>query len=156
MSIFGAKSRAARGCASKLAYGRRIDPAIGNYEYINPPAAWYECAEGLCVFDGAPCAGGVEPIPYGVPGDFTFFRYVAENLPLPNGRTEASAPTERFTVLPMVRAILQLHPAGESAASIPTEILRGRRSLCKIVFASCAGGVLPRPYAKLSILLRHV
>ena len=27
MPIFGAKSRAARGCASKLACGRRIDPA---------------------------------------------------------------------------------------------------------------------------------
>ncbi len=32
MPIFGAKSRAARGCASKLARGRRIDPAIRNYK----------------------------------------------------------------------------------------------------------------------------
>ena len=30
MPIFGAKSRAARGCASKLACGRRIDPAMRN------------------------------------------------------------------------------------------------------------------------------
>ena len=32
MPIFGAKSRAARGCASKLACGRRIDPAGGSHK----------------------------------------------------------------------------------------------------------------------------
>ena len=32
MPIFGAKSRAARGCASKLACGRRIGP-LGSYEF---------------------------------------------------------------------------------------------------------------------------
>ena len=32
MPIFGAKSRAKRGCASKLACGRRIGP-LGSYEF---------------------------------------------------------------------------------------------------------------------------
>ena len=32
MPIFGAKSRAARGCASKLACGRRIEPATRNHK----------------------------------------------------------------------------------------------------------------------------
>ena len=36
MPIFGAKSRAARGCASKLACGRRIDPAEHNCKIANP------------------------------------------------------------------------------------------------------------------------
>ena len=80
MPIFGAKSRAARGCASKLACGRRINPH------------------------------GARP----------FLRYVAASPQLPNGRTEASAPTKRFTLSPMVRADLQLHLAGESAALPPT------------------------------------
>ena len=35
MPIFGAKSRAARGCASKLACGRRIDPAMRNHKIAN-------------------------------------------------------------------------------------------------------------------------
>ena len=35
MPIFGAKSRAARGCASKLACGRRIDPATRNRKIVH-------------------------------------------------------------------------------------------------------------------------
>ena len=41
-----------------------------------------------------------------------FLRYAAANLSLPNGRTGSSAPTEPFSVLPMVCAILRLHSAG--------------------------------------------
>ena len=54
-------------------------------------------------------------------------------------RTDANthAPTERYAFSPMVRAILRLHSAGESAASTPTDILRYRRSLCGFVLASC-------------------
>ena len=59
MPILGAKSHAARGCASKLACGRRIDPH----------------------------------------GAHSISRNVAANLPLPNGRTGSSAPTEPFSVL---------------------------------------------------------
>ena len=72
MPIFCAKSRAARGCASKLACGRRID----------------------------------------LHGAHSISRNVAANLPLPHGRTGSSAPTEPFSVLPMVCAILRLHSAG--------------------------------------------
>ena len=67
---------------------------------------------------------------------------------LPHGRTGSSAPTGRFTVSPMVCAILRLRAAGSMWASTPTEILRGRRSLCDFAGARRAGGVEPRPYAK--------
>ena len=107
MPIFGAKSRAARGCASKLACGRRIDP-----QEARP-----------------------------------FLRYAATNLPLPNGRTETSAPTGRCAGSPKMRAILWLHPAGSMWASTPTEILCCRHSLCNIGGAPCAGGVEPLPYS---------
>ena len=93
MPIFGAKSRAARGCASKLACGRRID------------------------------RHNARPI----------LRYIAANLPLPHGRTEASAPTKRCAVLPKMRAILRLRAAGESAASTPTDVLR----CCRLVVRFC-------------------
>ena len=72
MPIFCAKSRAVRGCASKPACGRRIDPH----------------------------------------GAHSISRNVAANLPLSNGRTGSSAPTEPFSVLTMVCAILRLHSAG--------------------------------------------
>ena len=55
--------------------------------------------------------GGVLPLPYGTSGNIAFFRYIAANLLLPIGRTEASAPTGRFTVSPKKRAILRLRPA---------------------------------------------
>ena len=106
----------------------------------------------LCNFDGAFCAGGVVPLPFGVSDNFTFLRYVAANLRLPNGRTGSSAPTGRCAFSPMVRANLRLHPAGSMWASTPTGILRGRHPLCEVVFASCAGGVEPRPYANLKVL----
>ena len=105
MSIFGAKSRAARGCASKLACGRRIDPRAAR----------------------------------------PFLQYVAANLPLPNGRTEASAPTGRFAFSPMVFAILRLHTAGSMWASTPTDVLRCCRSLHDFADAPCAGGASPSP-----------
>ena len=64
---------------------------------------------------------------------------------VPIGRTEASAPTGRCAFSPKMRAILRLHPAGESAASTPTDILRCRRSLCVFDCAFCAGGASPSP-----------
>ncbi len=132
----------------------------------------------LCNFDGAFCAGGVEPLPYGVSDNFTFLRYVAANLRLPNGRTGSSAPTGRCAFSPMVRANLRLHPAGSMWASTPTNVVRIRigasvfagayRRADRVVrpygyipfrigahrFAtSCrAGGVEPRPYANLMVL----
>ena len=52
----------------------------------------------LCDFVIASCAGGVEPLPYGVSGDAAFFTIRCGKPPqLPNGRTEASAPTEDNT-----------------------------------------------------------
>ena len=72
-----------------------------------------------------------------------FLRYAAANLRLPNGRTEASAPTGRFTLPPMVGALLQLHPVGESTASTPTEILGCRHTLYDFAGAFCAGGQAP-------------
>ena len=59
-------------------------------------------------------------------GQFYVFTSIAANPQLPHGRTEVSAPTGRFTVSPMVRAILRLHTAGESAASTPTNVVRIR------------------------------
>ena len=45
-------------------------------------------------------------------------------------------------------AILQLHSAGESAASTPTDVIRGCRSLYIFAIAYRAGGVEPRPYGE--------
>ena len=73
-------------------------------------------------------------------------RCIAANLQMPRGRTEASAPTGRFTFSPKMRAILQLHFAGSMWASTPTDVLRYRRLLCGFVGAPRAGGVEPRPY----------
>ena len=95
MPIFGAKSRAARGCASKLACGRRIDPHAAH----------------------------------------PFLRYVAAKLPLPYGRTEASAPTGHGACSLTAVAIMQLCPAGESAASTATGVLRCRRLAVR--FCAC-------------------
>ena len=98
-----------------------------------------------------------------------FLRYVAANPRLPNGRTEASAPTGRFTILPMGFAILQLCSAGSMrrpqasfeaqprAARLlapkmgidPYGILRCRRTLYDFAAASCAGGVEPLPYGSI-------
>ena len=64
---------------------------------------------------------------------------------VPIGRTEASAPTGRCAFSPKMRAILRLHPAGESAASTPTNIFRCRRSLCVFDCAFCTGGASPSP-----------
>ena len=76
-------------------------------------------------------------------------RCIAANLQMPRGRTEASAPTGRFTFSPKMRAILQLHFAGSMWASTPTDVLRYRRLLCGFVGAPRAGGVEPCPYADL-------
>ena len=46
MPIFGAKSRAKRGCASKLACGRRIGP-LGSYEF----AEEYRKSTAICRVD---------------------------------------------------------------------------------------------------------
>ena len=78
-----------------------------------------------------------------------FLRYVAANPRFPHGRTGSSAPTGRFTILPMGFAILQLCSAGESGASTPTEILRCRRTLYDFVIVFRAGGVEPRPYGSI-------
>ena len=82
-----------------------------------------------------------------------FLRNIVANSLLPHGRTEASAPTGRFAFSPMVFAILRLHTAGESAASTPTEISRGRRALCDFVTAFCAGGASPAPTLRRNALL---
>ena len=66
--------------------------------WASTPTDRLRCRCSLCEFVGAPCAGGVEPLPYGVTGNIAFLRYAAANLPLPNGRTEASAPTRTLRV----------------------------------------------------------
>ena len=85
-------------------------------------------------------------------GQFYVFTSIAANPQLPHGRTEVSAPTERFSFSPMVRAILRLHTAGESAASTPTEILRCRRLLCGFGGAPCAGGASPSPTLRRNVV----
>ena len=90
MPIFGAKSRAARGCASKLACGRRIDPHAARpflqYVAANLPlpngrtgssaptgrCAWSPMAR--CNFVIAPCRGerGIDPY-----GRITMLPFVA-------------------------------------------------------------------------------
>ena len=72
-----------------------------------------------------------------------FLRNATANLRLPDGRTEASAPTGRFTFSPKMRAILRLHTAGSMWASTPTNALRGRRSLRGFVSAFCRAGQAP-------------
>ena len=74
-----------------------------------------------------------------------YLRYAAANLPLPNGRTEASAPTGRCAFSLKMHTILRLHSAGESAASTPTDRLHCRCSLCDFDGAPCAGGASPSP-----------
>ena len=46
MHIFGAKSRAARGCASKLACGRRIDPCGGHIRFYDTLRQICDCPSG--------------------------------------------------------------------------------------------------------------
>ena len=81
-----------------------------------------------------------------------FSRSPSANPQLPHGRTEASAPTGRFSFSPMVRAILRLHTAGESAASTLTEILRCRRLLRGFGGAPCAGGASPSPTLRRNVV----
>ena len=103
------------------------------------------CRRSSCEFVDAPCVGRTEPLPCGVSGNFTFLRYAVANLPLHNGRTEASAPTERFSVSPMACAILRLHAAGSMWASTPTDALRGCRSLYDFAIARCTEGASTPP-----------
>ena len=81
MPIFGAKSRAARGCASKLACGRRIDPydarpflrnVAANLSLpkradrvVRPYRTLCVFAEGICNFAIAYCRVDVGIDPYG-------------------------------------------------------------------------------------------
>ena len=122
----------------------RLHPA--GSMWASTPTDALRCCRSLCKFVFAFRAGGVEPLPYGVSGDAAFFTIRCGKPPqLPIGRTEASAPTGRCAFSPKMRAILRLHPAGESAASTPTDILRCRRSLCVFDCAFCAGGASPSP-----------
>ena len=59
-------------------------------------------------------------------------RCIAANLQMPHGRTEASAPTGRFTGSPMAGAILRLRIAGSMWASTPTDVLHYRRECVQI------------------------
>ena len=58
-------------------------------------------------------------------------------------------PYRTFCVFAEHYTILRSRPAGESAASTPTDILRCCRSSCGFVGASDAGGAEPLPYAGL-------
>ena len=85
MPIFGAKSRAARGCASKLACGRRIDPFGGHIRFydtlrqicdcpradrvVRPYRMFFNFAENACNFAIVFCRGERGIDPYGISGD---------------------------------------------------------------------------------------
>ena len=85
MPIFGAKSRAARGCASKLACGRRIDPFGGHIRFydtlrqicdcpradrvVRPYRTFCVFADGACNFAIVFCRGERGIDPYGISGD---------------------------------------------------------------------------------------
>ena len=79
-------------------------------------------------------------------GQFYVFTSIAANPQLPHGRTEVSAPTGRFTVSPMVRAILRLHTAGESAASTPTERFSLSPVVARVWRCTLRGRGKPLPY----------
>ena len=91
MPIFGAKSRAARGCASKLACGRRIDPCGRHDRFyetlrqngraqradrgVRPYRTLCVFADGVCNFAIAPCWVDVGIDPY---GDFALSPFVVQ------------------------------------------------------------------------------
>ena len=80
MPIFGAKSRAARGCASKLACGRRIGP-LGSYEFAEDYRK-----------NGAICRADVGIGPYTeTSGAYVCAVFFHKKALLPAGRTESSA-----------------------------------------------------------------
>ena len=84
-----------------------------------------------------------------------FLRYVTANLQLLIGRTEASAPTKRFSYSPMVRAILRLHSAGSICASTPTDILPCRRLVVRACWCVLRGRGKPLPYANLAVVCKR-
>ena len=64
----------------------------------------------------------------------------------PNGRTEASAPTGRFTFSPKMRAILQLRPAREGQSPSPTAFWNTQRIFTQILPSFPQNSFLGRIY----------
>ena len=82
-------------------------------------------------------------------------RYVAAKSVVPNGRTEASAPTGRCTFAPIVHPILRLRIAGSMWASTPTDIFRIRHPLYIFDGASRAGRACPAPTVRRKTSIIH-
>ena len=127
MPIFGAKSRAARGCASKLACGRRIDPhdtrpfltiRCGKFaiapradRVVRPYKMFYVFAENAYNFAIAHCRGerGIDPY-----GRIVFSPHVVRFcncIPHGRGRTPPLRSRGRFCGFALVRSDLQLPTA---------------------------------------------
>ena len=134
MPIFGAKNRAARGCASKLACGRRIDPAVRNHKNANPIGDHAQCLVGA--------DASVRPW-----GNCGFAATLRKNGRAACGESAASTPTN----IAHVRIGAFVFAGASSRAD------RGVRPYGCIPFCIgafnfvtlCrAGGVEPRPYGK--------
>ena len=138
-----------------ICHNRQICVGAGFYPSRRYNAANWDAPmrNGICCVLAVRCAillvrparEGENPSPTACRGMLRFLRYVTANLLLPNGRTEASAPTRRCAFSPMVCAILRSRTAGSMWASTPTDIFRIRHPLCKFVRASCTGGATPSP-----------
>ena len=138
MPIFGAKSRAAHGCASKLACGRRIDPAARNCKIAH--------AIGDNVKRSVGADDSVRPL-----GNDKFAAMFRKNDCALCGESAASPPTN---VVRICRGTFVFAGAYRRADRVvrPYGYIPFRIGAHRFATSCRAGGVEPRPYANLKVL----
>ena len=122
MPIFGAKSRAARGCASKLACGRRIDPAEHNCKIANPIGKIVKRPVGRTTLSAR---GEIAGLP----------QRIVKTGVRRAGRAR-HRPLQTLCGFAGMHSFLQVHTAGRTEASAPTGAYRS--TLVQSNFQHCA------------------
>ena len=132
MPIFGAKSRAARGCASKLACGRRIDPATRNRKIVHAIGE-----------NEKRSVGADDPVrPW---GNGKFAAAFRKNGCAACGESAASTPANSVRIRIGASVFVGTHRRADRVVR-PYGCVRVRIGTVEFSASYCAGGVEPRPY----------